>query len=75
MATRGSIERLILKLFSFPFGGLGPSGFVFFGTARCLSFFVATGHKSSGTMRCPANEIEQLLSWSRHSSGRHSGHP
>lgn len=30
MATRGSIERLILKLFSFLFGGLGPSGFGFF---------------------------------------------
>lgn len=29
MATRGSIEMLIFKLFSFLFGGLGPSGFGF----------------------------------------------
>lgn len=29
MATRGSIEMLIFKLFSFLVGGLGPSGFRF----------------------------------------------
>lgn len=67
MATRGSIERLIFTSFLLSRWRAWTKRFRAFGTARCLSFFVASGHKSSGTMRCPANEIGRLLSWPRHS--------
>jgi len=56
MVRRGSIERLIDTSFSpFSLEGLDQavSGF----RHRAMpAFFVAFGHKSSGTVRCPANE-------------------
>jgi hypothetical protein len=62
MATRGSIERLIDTSFSpFLLEGLDQAVSVFRHRAM-PAFFVAFGHKSSGTKRCPANEL-RLLSW------------